>query len=554
MVTVRLASVGLLALFVAAVPAADPKPRADADGVPLPAEATLRFILAKVDDRVVSLPKARWPAYHFSADAGTLTRAGGNTAVTWDAATGKETGRVLPDKLLTAGAPGVPLIADAYPKKLAARSPDGKAVVTYSNPTVQQMQFTLTMTVNGKAWPDTELAERMVGVLQLAFTPDGKYALAQLDQEHLHIWDVTGDPTAGEVITFATPGPSGFRQVPLMHPAPDSRRVALVEADPKTQTLHKDAMARYRWQLGVYELDARRRVGGMSGAGVLTAVDWSPDATRLGGAGRRAGAEYGIEAGFAFVATADGTYLMHPTDLPKPATACAVSPDGRTLAVGTGGEIHLYEVRTGQRRHTFRPNAGDVLALRFHPTGRALVSESADGSALLWDVRGELARHPEPDGLEQLWADLDSADAEKAFRAIRQLAAHPAKTLPHLKGKVAGQKRPTAAEIAERVAHLSSRLYAERAAAEKELRAMGRIAHPALKAALATDSSPELHARAKRLLAVTVNPATLRVTRLVEAVEWAGTAGAKTLLAAWAADAGPELAAEAEAALGRWRK
>ena len=554
---VRLAFAGVLLLVSSVLTAADPKPRPDGDGRPLPAEAIRRFGLsAKEGDKVVALPSARWPAYRFSADGKTVTRVGGDTAVTWDGATGRELGRVAPAKLLAEGAPGVPLIADNYPKKLAARSPDGKAALTYTNPTVQQSQYKLTLTVGGKAWPDAGLKQLMVGVLQLAFTPDGRYALAQLDQEHLHIWDVTGDESSGNAITFATPGPSGFRQVPLMHPAPDSRRVALVEFDPKTPTLHKDAMAGYQWRLGVYELDTRRRVSGLSGAGVLTAVDWSADATRIGGAGRRAGAEYGSEAGFAFVATDAGAFVMPPTEFSRPATACALSPDARTLAVGTDSEVHLYEARTGFLRHAFKPAGGDVLALRFHPDGRSLLSESADGAVTQWDVRGDLTPLPEPDAaaLDRLWADLDATDAAKAFQAVRRIATHPKKSLPFLKGKVAGEKRPTDAEIDGRVADLKSRAFAERNAAEKQLRAMGMIAHPALKVALATDSSPELRERATRLLAVTFTPATVRTTRLVEAVELAGTAEAKSLLTAWAGNAGPELTAEAMATLRRGRK
>lgn len=503
-----------------------------------------------------SLPKARWPQLQFSPDGKTVTRIGGGAAVTWDVATGKETDRILPAKLLTAGAPHTPLIADIYQKNLAAKSPDGKGVLTYSNPTVQQMRFTLTLRVDGKEWPDNRLTERMVGVLQMAFTPDGRFALAQLDQEHLHIWDLTGDPNSGEVITFSQPGPSGFRQMPLMHPAPDSKRVALVEADPKVASLNAEEWALYRWRLGVYELDTRRRTGGVSGAGVLTAVDWSSDATRIGGGGRHTGEAAGRAVGFAFVATPDGQFVMPPVDLPGTPTACAVSPDGRTLAVGVANEIRLYEVRTGFLRHTFQPSAGAVSALRFHPHNRLLVSESGDGAAFVWDTRGEPGTVSEPDaaGLDRLWADLDSANGEVAFRAIRLVAAHPTKTLPDLSRRIAGQKRPSDAQIAEAVANLTSRLYAERMKAEKELKAMGRLAYPALKAALASDSSAELHARAARVLAVSVHPAAVRPTRLVEAVEKCGTPEAKALLAAWAKDAGPELAGEAEAALVRWRK
>lgn len=541
---VRLTSVGLVVLFATPLFAADPDARPQ----------VVRAL--RPGDGSSSLPKARWPQLRYSVDGKTITRIGGDTAIIWDAATGKELERLLPAKLQSEGAPGTPLIADMYPRKLAARSPDGKAVVTYSNPTVQQMQFTLTMTVDGKPWPSTGLEQRMVGVLQLAFTPDGRYALAQLDQEHLHIWDVTGEASGGTAITFATPGPSGYRQVPLMHPAPDSRRVALVEADPKAAGVQRQFLAQLRWRLGVYELDTRRRTGGMGGAGVLTAVDWATDGTRIGGAGRMTGPDSSGEVGFAFVATDDGTFVLPPVELPRPATACALSPDGRTLAVGADGEVQLFEARTGRVRHTFKPDGGSVSALRFHPTGRTLLSETAEGAVLEWDVRGDRAALPEPDAaaLDRLWADLDSPDADKAFQAIRLLAAHPARALTFLKGKVAGEVRPSAAEINGRVADLTSRAYAERNAAEARLRAMGMIAHPALKLAMASDPSPELHARAGRLLAATTFPATVRTTRLVEAVELMGTPEARELLAKWVASAGPELTAEATGALRRARK
>ena len=461
-------------------------------------------------DSAPPLPKAQWPRYHFSKDGKTVTRVGGDTAISWDVATGRESARVLPAKLLAEGLPGITVVADKYPKKLAARSPDGKAALTYSNPTVQQMAFKLKLEVNGKEWPDTGLEERMVGVLQLDFTPDGRYALAQLDQEHLHVWDLKAAPSSGNAITFATPGPSGYRQVPLVHVAPDGKRVALVEADPKAPIVAAAAVARYQWRLGVYDLATRNRQAGLSGTGFLTAVDWSADARFVAGAGRRSESE-----GFVFVAAANGKYLMRPTDLPKPATACALSADNRTLAVGVGGEVHSYEVRSGRLRQVFKPEAGNVLAFRFHPADGSLLSESADGAVFQWDVRGTLATHPVPDvaALTRLWADLKADDAAKAFQAVRHLAKHPAVVLPFLSGKVAGQKRPLAQDIQTRVGRLTSRDFTEREKAEKELRAMGRIAWPALKAAVGIDSSPELRARATRLLAVTNGPIGLRTAR-----------------------------------------
>lgn len=64
----------------------------------------------------------------------------------------------------------------------------------------------------------------------------------------------------------------------------------------------------------------------------------------------------------------------------------AVSPDGRTLAVGTArGQVHLLEARTGEAIDVLKGHARDVTSLVFLGDGR-LLSGSADRSIGLWDV------------------------------------------------------------------------------------------------------------------------------------------------------------------------
>ncbi|MGW7253603.1 nSTAND1 domain-containing NTPase [Streptomyces sp. NPDC054834] len=64
----------------------------------------------------------------------------------------------------------------------------------------------------------------------------------------------------------------------------------------------------------------------------------------------------------------------------------ALSPDGRTLAVGTGRYVNLYDVRTGRR--TGRLPDIEVASLSFGPSGRTLLLAATEINVTrLWDVR-----------------------------------------------------------------------------------------------------------------------------------------------------------------------
>jgi WD40 repeat protein len=69
-----------------------------------------------------------------------------------------------------------------------------------------------------------------------------------------------------------------------------------------------------------------------------------------------------------------------------PISALAFSRDGQLVASGDINTILLWDVRTGQVRHTLRGHGGRINALSFSPDGRLLASCSADGTGRLWDV------------------------------------------------------------------------------------------------------------------------------------------------------------------------
>jgi RNA polymerase sigma factor (sigma-70 family) len=78
------------------------------------------------------------------------------------------------------------------------------------------------------------------------------------------------------------------------------------------------------------------------------------------------------------------------------APAFALSPDGKTLAVTEGPELHVLELATGRKLTTFRGHLGPIHAVAFFPDGRTAVTASADSTLLLWDLSGATGKQMKP--------------------------------------------------------------------------------------------------------------------------------------------------------------
>ena len=79
------------------------------------------------------------------------------------------------------------------------------------------------------------------------------------------------------------------------------------------------------------------------------------------------------------------------------------SPDGRTLASGgSRGTIYLWDVETGEQKHTFTGYSSGISSLSFSPDGRTLASGRKDGTIHLWGI---VPMRPEP---ERLAADINA--------------------------------------------------------------------------------------------------------------------------------------------------
>jgi RNA polymerase sigma factor (sigma-70 family) len=391
------------------------------------------------------------------------------------------------------------------------------------------------------------LAAPEEGMIPGGFTPlpDGK-ALAVLVQDKVLFLDAA---SGREVRRLALPFPGAFG---LAFP-PDGRTLVVWCSDGSARVCDLET-GRERRQIAIADGDAPRP-GGVAPPGLGAARFYlgrlSPDGRLVAfGSDNRVLAVHEL---------AGGRPVRRVANLPDGVGALAFAPDGRTLAwAGTSdATVRLVEVATGAERQRLAGHRGRVWSLAFSPDGRRLLSGSQDGTALVWDLAGSADGQPAPlgaDERETCWADLASPDAARAYRAVRRLAASPV--------SLGDRLRPVGPVDAKRVARLIGELdgddFGRREKATAELEALGEGAVGACRTALEGNPSPEKRRRLEALLdkeaqgAWDPSPEQLRRVRLLEALEFSGTAPARRLLEQCAGGLpGARLTEEARAALGR---
>lgn len=380
----------------------------------------------------------------------------------------------------------------------------------------------------------------------IAFAPDDCVVAAAHNDKTIQLWDFKTGRQCGKF------GPADANaRGPVF--SPDGQVLAAVYVNRSVRLWNRATgkeLRCLRWQ-------------GMNAATCLT---FSPDGRLLasgfwnvGEVAREATADHTLIRIWD-VATGDerrqfqGTwYMVH---------SIAFSPDSKMLAVGGHDRsVRVLEVASGQERVRFDGHLAEVSALAFAPNGQLLASGSYDRTALVWDIMGRALSGPprvaesQTGDLDRLWADLASADAPRAFRAIQSLSTSRL-AVPLLAKRLQPMEASDAQRVARLLAGLENEDFAAREQATRDLMQMGELAQTALGKALVGNPSLEARRRIERLLeklkGTVSSPERLRQLRSVEVLEHIGTLEAKQVLAR-CAQGTPEswLTQEAKASLKR---
>jgi hypothetical protein len=219
------------------------------------------------------------------------------------------------------------------------------------------------------------------------------------------------------------------------------------------------------------------------------------------------------------------------------------SPDGRVLARLTRADtVEVWDVLSGRQVATFQGHESHVRGFAFTNDGRHLVTASDDCTVLAWDVAGAVAAAragqkssaPTEEDLGSSWKDLSSADAQKAFAAIRILADAPKRTTELLRTLLKAPAPLDAGKVRRLLADLGNDTFAVRQRASQELKALGERVEMPIRQFLAGKPSPEARKRADQLLDAIIRPPTslerLQQLRAIEVLEKIGSEGAREVL------------------------
>jgi WD40 repeat protein/serine/threonine protein kinase len=334
-------------------------------------------------------------ALAFSPDGGRLlTACGDGTVKTWDVATGQETSsfrgdfeygdnaRFSPDNRRLAWACGSDVVkvwdtatghkeldlqSNQHRSRAVAFSPDGKRIALAGfDGTIRLLEgSTGRETLTIYAHPSL--------VADVAFSPDG-YRLVTSSYDHtVRIWDatpLTGDPQARQCVTLT----GHTQQVDGVAFSPDGRWLASASRD---RTVKLWELSSNREPALRYTLRGHR--------GYVRGVAFSPDSRTL------ASGSWDNTVKLWDLQARQGDSLAERRTIPasRGFNSVGFSPDGRLLAIGTGGGIAVYDPATGKEIAPFKRTPAGVPELAFGPDGRLYSCGASDPTIKVWDVAGK---------------------------------------------------------------------------------------------------------------------------------------------------------------------
>lgn len=418
------------------------------------------------------------------------------TARVWDVATRKELRR----------------FETRQSHETIALSPDGKTIASPIGPRLWDVN-------SGKEWP--QFAHHQIGGHCVVFSPDGKSLAAPGKDRAIHVWDLA---TGTERLRFS-----------------EQSLEANLAFSPNGEILASasdQGGLRPCGQIDFWDAPTGKQIRSFGSGDIVSyqSLAFSPNGkwlvTGSGWLGRLSGIRLWDVA----------TGMEKEPSFPQVDSALSVifSPDGRYLiSIEREGTVRLWEVATRQGVKRFRAPDGWVSAAAFSPDGKTIATAGGDTTILLWRTlgqdrqTGDTPRVLSAEGLANAWADLAGQDAAKSFQAIEILVAAPQQSVPFIKEQLSALL-PKLKRIAKLVADLDNDSFEVREHATTELKNLGVIAEPALRAKLADQPSPEVRRRAEQILGEIPSPSKisgiLQAIQAITTLEYIGTPEARQLL------------------------
>jgi glucose/arabinose dehydrogenase len=380
-----------------------------------------------------------------------------------------------------------------------AYSPNGRLIATGG---YMSRAFVVFDAESGKVILDVEgNPDRAVAV---AFTPDGKKVVCGGGGGVIRMWDAKTFDRCGEF-----KGDGGWE----LAFSPDGKLLASVGS----KCIH------------LFDVKSAQEVGRLEiPIGVNGHVAFSPDGRALAMA---------CNAGVMVWEMASGK-LRRVFERPREARGVFIQSGGRFAATASHDRVHILDLYAGKEvEEMVAGEGGWVYAMAFSPDGKELVCGGSRMSGTVWDV-SKLETQTQKVKLEsremaQLWEELASEDAARAFDAVVALAAGDGEAMEFLRKRIEVALHPDVKGLVELVGKLDSEQFVEREKAAQALVRMGPVVQGALQKALGNNPSPQVRAAIEDIAArVTQKAGTeeLRLLRSVEVMEMASSAEARAVL------------------------
>ncbi|MFI8199686.1 trypsin-like peptidase domain-containing protein [Streptomyces sp. NPDC085942] len=202
-----------------------------------------------------------------------------------------------------------------------------------------------------------------VTAVTMALSPDGKYLAAVDDQQHVRIWSL-----------------SDGKARKLRLPAADLREIVF---DPTGKTL---AAGTDDGGIRMWDVRSDRQRGETldSGERPVAALRFTPDGRKLLSSNTDSGITVWNLSAHRPMHRFTGYTAV------RAESSHAFSPDGRTVAIGSGnGTLELWDVMSGERKEILASRGTKAIGpLDFSADGSLLAVGHHDGSTALWEVAG----------------------------------------------------------------------------------------------------------------------------------------------------------------------